>query len=289
MWKTSAMNRWARLSIVLALAAGAVGTSGCGGSGGNGAATVTPVVRAAYVTAREPGYRFDMTIGVNYGGHSMTATATGSIDERDQRGTMSMKIGAQTLTMLLVKPYIYVQVPRAGATSLTHGKRWVRANVDVYSQMLGGRNQFGGNEVGAKQMLGFLKSTGQVSDLGSQTIEGVATTHYHALIDFGRYAASAPAAQRAAAQRYAELLQRITGSSSLPIDVWIDAQQRVRRISLQMQMCIEHGHINESMTMNLYDYGRQPAVIKPPPASEVTDITSELKSQISQGLSQLSC
>jgi hypothetical protein len=289
MWETQAMNRWARRSIVLALVAGAFGASGCGGSGGNGAATVTPVVRAAYVTAREPGYRFDLTFDMSFAGHSVTISGTGSIDERDQQGTMSIQAGGQTLTVLLQKPYIYTQVPAGSATSVTHGKRWLRANVDVYSRALGGSNPFGSSDVGAKQMLGFLKSSGQVSDLGSQTIGGVATTRYHALVDFGRYAATVAPAQRAAAQRYADTLQRITGRSSLPIDVWVDAQQRVRRISVQMQMCTKQGRLNESMTMNLYDYGHQPAVGKPPPASEVTDITGELRSQISKGLSQLAC
>jgi hypothetical protein len=283
------MNCWARRSIVLALAAGAVGASGCGGSGGNGAAPVTPVVRAAYVTAREPGYRFDLTFDMSLAGHSATISGTGSINERDQQGTMSIQAGGQTLTVLLQKPYIYTQVPDGSATPVTHGKRWLRANVDVYSQAFGGSNPFGSSEVGAKQVLGFLKSSGQVSDLGSQTIDGVLTTHYHALVDFGRYAATVAPAHRATAQRYADALQRITGRSTLPIDVWVDAQQRVRRISLQIHMCTKQGHFNESMTMDLYDYGRQPAVVKPPPASEVTDITSELKSQISKGLAQLSC
>jgi hypothetical protein len=283
------MRRRVRGSIVLLMAAGVAGASGCGGSGGSGAATITPVTQAAYVTTREPGYRFDLTLDVTFAGHTTAITGTGSIDERDQRGTMSMQVGDQTLTVLLEKPYVYVQVPDGSVTTVGQGKPWLRADIDVYSQMLSGSNPFGSNDVGAKQMLGFLKSSGQVSDLGSQTIGGVATTHYHALVDFGRYAATVAPAQRAGAQRYADTLQRITGSSSLPIDVWIDAQQRVRRIYLQMQMCIMQEHLDESLTMNLYDYGRQHASIEPPPASEVTDITGELKSQASQVLSQLSC
>jgi hypothetical protein len=283
------MRRRARGSIALLITASVAGASGCGGGGGSGAAMVTPVTRAAYVTAREPGYRFDLTLDVSFEGHSTAITGTGSIDERDQRGTMSMQVGGQTLTMLIEKPYIYMQIPDGGVSTVGQGKPWLRANIDVYSQALGSSNPFGSNDVGAEQMLGFLKSSGQVSDLGSQTIGGVRTTRYHALIDFGRYAATVAPAQRAAAQKYADTLQRITGSSSLPIDVWIDEQQRVRRIYLQMQMCIMQKHLNESLTMDLYDYGRQPASIQPPPASEVTDITSELKSQTSQVLSQLSC
>lgn len=287
MCETKAMHRGVRGSIALLVAAsGLIGVSGCGSGGST--ATVTPVVQAAYVTTRGPGYRFSMTMATSIGGHNFTIGGEGTIDERHLQGTMSIQGNGKTVTELIKDPYIFIKTPSTGSTALAAGKPWVRANINVYSQAFGSSSPLGGNTVGAKQLLGFLRASGQVTDLGSQTIRGVGTTHYHALVDFSRYAGTVVPSQRAAAQRYADTLQRITGSSSLPMDVWIDAQQRVRRISIQLQICTKEGRLTESMSMDLYDYGRQPAV-NVPPASEVTDITDKLKSQVSQGLQQLGC
>ncbi len=59
-------------------------------------------------------------------------------------------------------------------------------------------------------------------------------------------------------------------------------------MAIQLQICIKEGRLTESMSMDLYDYGRQPAV-NAPSASEVSDITGKLESQVSQGLQQLGC
>jgi hypothetical protein len=164
----------------------------------------------------------------------------------------------------------------------------VRANLDVYSQAFGAKEPLTGNGFVSKQMLGFLKTTGQVTDLGTDTVRGAATRRYHALVDLHRYAATAAPSLRTGAKRYAELLQRVTGSASLPMDVWIDGRQQVRRVFMQLPVCTPEGKLTFSINLELYDFGPQPAVLAPPDA-EVTDITEKLKSRVSQGLQQLSC
>jgi uncharacterized protein (DUF885 family) len=137
-------------------------------------------------------------------------------------------------------------------------------------------------------MLKFLKAVGTVADLGAQSIHGTTTTHYHATIDFNRYAAQAAPSKRADAARYAAVIKRITGTTLVPMDVWVDARKHVRRIAMNMRMCTQEGTLTESITMNLFDYARQPAVA-PPPAGQFTDITDKLKSTVAKGLEQLQC
>jgi hypothetical protein len=289
MCETKVMHRGIRGSVALLVAMGGlIGTSGCGGSGGSGTAQVTPVTEAAYVTTRGPGFKFALTISASVGGHSFTFGGEGALDERHLQGTISMKINGNTLNEITKYPYIYVQVPSTGNAGLAAGKPWVRANINVYSQALGAGSPIGANSSGPSQILNLLKASAKIMKLDSQTIRGVETTHYHALVDLSRYAAIAKAALRASAQKSAALLKRMTGSSSLPIEVWVDAQQRVRRMSMQFQACTKEGKLNESMSMDLYDYGRQSAVL-PPPESQVTDITGKLESQVSQSLQQLGC
>ncbi len=83
-------------------------------------------------------------------------------------------------------------------------------------------------------------------------------------------------------------MKRITGSGTLPLDVWIDEASRVRRIALSLRLCGPNGTIDESVDMTLYDYGRQPAV-QPPPSSQVTDIGGQIGAEVARNLSRLHC
>ena len=78
----------------------------------------------------------------------------------------------------------------------------------------------------------------------------------------------------------------MTGQSTLPADVWIDDNGLVRRIALDLNVRSSAGTVAATVSMDLYDYGRQPAVTVPP-ASQVTDITSRIASQASNATSQL--
>ena len=276
----------AALAVAAVVAGIAVAT--LGGNSGSGTTEPTPLAQVAYVTTQAPGFKFELTVTGSVGGQSFTFGGAGSMDERDLEGTMSLQIAGETLREIIKNPYIYVSVPSDASTAIAGGKAWVRANINTFGEALGASTPVGANTTEPTQMLSLLKAGGQVTTLGEQSVRGVATTHYHALVDFSRLVSVAAPNRRAATERYADELKRITGSSSLPIDVWVDARQRVRRFSTQLQICTPQGSLVESITMNLYDYGRQPTVIAPAP-SEVTDVTSELSSRTSQVLAQLSC
>jgi hypothetical protein len=275
------------MAVVMLALTGGVLCDGCGG-GGAGAQRLTPVARAAYVTSRGPGYKFTLDISASLNGHSFDFGGEGTLDEQDMQGAFSMKVNGTTVQELTKYPYIYMRLPAGAGSALAENKPWARANIDVYTQALGASSPVGGNADGPTQMLDLLKSSASISKLGSQDIRGVKTTHYHALIDLDRYAAALKGSQRIDAQHSAQLLKRMTGANSLPIDVWIDSRQRVRRTSMHVRLCTKEGELSETMTMNLYDYARQPLVAVPP-AAQTTDITSKLKSEISQSLQQLGC
>jgi hypothetical protein len=83
------------------------------------------------------------------------------------------------------------------------------------------------------------------------------------------------------------MLERITGAKTLPMDVWIGGG-RIARVSLAFSLCSSEGRVQESISTDLYDYGRQP-VVAPPAASEVTDVAAKLKSEVAKSLAQLGC
>ena len=277
---------------VLALAAcGGGSSSGSGSSGGASSGVyLAAVTRAADVTGQVPGYKFAISIDSKVGGKSTTVDGTGSISERGAQGSFEMSIAGTTIAEIIDKPYIYVKIPSVGRRSETHGKPWARANLSVFTESFG-TSSLGGASADPTQTLGFLKSAGTVTRVGSETVRGAPATRYHAVIDLDRYASATAPKQRAAAKRYAEAFKRVSGTSSLPIDVWIDGQRsrRLARMAFALSLCSpEGGHLQESLNYELYGYGPQ-AVPAPPPASQVTDISDRLRSQIAAGLQQLSC
>jgi hypothetical protein len=286
LWQNRAMPR-ASLAVLCSVLV--AGVAGCGGGGhGGGSPGLAAVTQAAYVTGQVPGYRFQLTSRTADINHTFTLSGSGAISERGSEGSMTLQANGKTIDELIRTPYIYIKVPGGANTSVTHGKPWVRADLGIFSQSLGGGSPLGGGSTSPTQTLGFLKAAGSVTTIGHESVRGVPSTHYHAIVDVDRYSSAVAAKLRAGARQYAETFKRMTGGSSLPIDVWIDGQSHVRRMSLAFRLCSAEGKIDESLSMDLYNYGPQ-AVIVPPPSSQVTDISGKLKSELAQSVQQLHC
>ena len=267
----------------LLIAAG-VALGGCGsGATNSNPPAVSQVTRAAYVTSQGSGFKMLMRLSGDVAGESFSLNMNAAVADHDQRGSLSETVDGKTVESIFDLPYVYVRVPGKPIK----GKPWGRFNVVAYMQSLGlsGSAATSGDP---SQWIDFLKATGQATTLGKQTVRGVPTTHYHALVDFGRYATVVPAPLRAAAQDEASLLKRISGQQSLPMDVWIDGHNLVRKYQVQVPLCYQGERASESLSAELYGYGTQTVPV-PPPASEASELTSELDANSAKALQQLHC
>jgi hypothetical protein len=266
-----------------------VGTMGLmfDGCGAGGASSNTPAVaqvtQAAYVTSQGPGFKMTTTVSADIGGEPFSLSTSGAFDEHGRRGTMSETVDGKTVVTLLDLPYGYVQAK----DKLIKGKPWARFDIEGYTQSLGVSGSLNTSS-NPSQWIDFLKAAGQASNVGHGTLRGVPTTHYHVLVDFARFPAVVPTQLRTGAQQEATLLKRISGQSTLPIDVWIDGRKRVRRYQVQVPLCYQGERTSESVSVELYDYGTQ-RIPEPPPLSEVSDLTSQIESNASRALQQLHC
>ena len=224
-----------------------------------------------------------MTVDADIGGNPFSLSTSGAFDEHERRGAMSETVSGKTVAVILDLPYGYVHL----TGKPIKGKPWARFDVEGYTQSLGVSGSL--NTSGSpSQWIDFLKAAGQASTVGRETVRGVPTTHYHVLVDFARFPAVAPTQLRAGAAQEAALLKRISGQSNLPIDVWIDGRNRVRRYQVQVPLCFQGERTSESLSVELYDYGTQ-SIPEPPPLSEVSDLTREVDSNASRALQQLHC
>jgi hypothetical protein len=134
----------------------------------------------------------------------------------------------------------------------------------------------------AAEQLRMLRAvSGDVTDHGSEQVRGVKTTHYSATVDLRHTVESLPESQREAARQGVEKLIELSGESEVPIDVWIDHEERVRRLELEQTM--EQSGIQATMHMAM-EYVRfgVPVEIDVPDDDEVFDATDIALGQLNQ-------
>ncbi|MGZ4383347.1 MAG: hypothetical protein ACXVY3_01995 [Gaiellaceae bacterium] len=133
----------------------------------------------------------------------------------------------------------------------------------------------GGND--PSQSLEYLLGSNGAQNLGTETIGGVPTTHWRTRIDFDLYLDRLPADKRDAARKALDNLQKLGHYEYEPVEVWIDAFDRVCR--LQMGFSYEVG--GQQMRMveatSFFDYG-VPVSITVPGPDEVADLTALMRS-----------
>ena len=299
-------KRFRTVVTVIAGLGAAAAIAGCGGSSSNSGGTsshsgggpAAKLKRAAYVSANASGYKVAIalheTVKAPASGSTpltVAATGTGSFSPGQHQGafTMNMTIptssGPQSLQLQMVLDHatVYVRMPPELASKLPGGKPWVYVR---YSQLgraagipeLGSLLNSGESINDPGQYLDYLRVTagGSIQDLGQETVNGVSTTHYHALVDIAKLPDAVPASGRRAAEQLLALLQRGGASTTeMPIDVWIDGSNQVRRIHLAYNLTVNGASAGVDMTENMLEYGPQPAPT-PPPAGEATNAISLL-------------
>ena len=147
--------------------------------------------------------------------------------------------------------------------------RWLRLDAED-TQTNAGSNfatQLGGTNV--SRLVDQLRAAGgQVRELGSEKVRGVATTGYSLKVDLDRYADElAPAEDRAGARHDADGLRRQTGAATLDTEVWVARDRRIRR--LRMRAFAPSGGTTDVL-MEFFDFGA-PVRVRPPRGADTVD------------------
>jgi hypothetical protein len=290
----------AALGALVALVTGGMAVSGCGTS-----ATLDPVARAAEITSEQAGARFSLTMrlaspALPEGGFSVTAN--GYVDERKRSGEMSMDLsnipgasalsrnGAGAVQMIFQDPVIYMKMP-ALAGKLPGGRTWIKLDLTKAAHSAGiDLSQLSSlNQTDPTQFLHYLRaSSGSVAIVGSESVDGVSTTHYHATLQLSSILARLPSSEQAAGKA---ALEKLASGGAIPVDVWVDAQGRVRRIQLSTVTSVPTGTaggpgaatgITSTVTIDFTSYGPVPPIV-PPPAGEVFDASAIAAAGIANG------
>lgn len=285
----------ARATLVLCLAAGALALAGCGGGGGGGEAVATggegasAVLAAAAESATEAGssrVSFTITTQVPQQEAPVTLRGEGEFDYVNQVGTLTYDLGElfsaagvegsdEPAEVIVDGTTFYMRFPLLSGL-IPGGKPWLKFDLQTLGAEqgldLGQLQQL--NQGDPSQILGYLRGAGTVEEVGTETINGVETTHYRAVVDLDRVADVAPAELQEQVREQIELLKEQTGQTELPIEVWVDADGLPRRIVYTFDLSLGDPESSTStvLTMDFSDYGLD-VTVEPPPATEVTDIS----------------
>jgi hypothetical protein len=277
-----------RITTTVALSAIAVALliAGCGGSSPGKAAGAT-IERAAYVSSSGAGYQMAMKVTGTAAGHTINVTGTGAFDQAAHAGRLTMNLrlpalGGENLRIdtVILGTDVYLKLPASLAGKVPGGKPWLELNLSEVSKSVGirGLSSLSDNPgESPAHLVALLRSasTGNVQNLGRQTIDGRSTTGSRATVDLSKVVDTLPASARPSASSAIASLEKLTGLRYLPITAWVDSSGHVRRIVLYETGRVDGRPFSENVQLDFVKYGPEPLPAVPP-AGEVTSIMSLL-------------
>lgn len=255
-----------RLFAITALAAVGVGLTACGGeddslgsspdetSGaetGGGGDTRQRLRIAEEKTSEQQSVGVDITMNLDVDGQGFSMDMNGVSDFATGAADFALDVSGSGLDadLRMITDATTVWVTEDDET-------WYSIPVDEFES--GSATPPGLDATG---YLAFLEQMGDVTSSGEEEMDGVSTTHYRAEVDLADFAEAQGTAVDADALEQA-------GIESLPIDVWIDGDDLVRRVAITMDANVEGTSFAMDIEADFSDFDSG-ATIATPPAGDI--------------------
>jgi hypothetical protein len=279
MWGVHVTGR--RRTSVGMLAAVALAVSGCSlFSDGKDAlrdAAAGQLVRAAYAKTTEgETAKVRLDVRTTGAGAPLAIRGEGVVDFDARTSDLRLTIPTiGTTDLRTVDGVTYVRVPDEFAM-FTGGKPWVKLDGAALGAV--GLGQLGQSGMTSPpDVLAYLAgATDDVEKIGEETVADTATTRYRVQIDLREAARDADPATRGAVAE----AEKVFGSRTVPADVWVDSDGRLRKFELRQAITpsASAGAGASPATVELYaavtlpEFG-VPVDVAAPPADQVADLS----------------
>jgi hypothetical protein len=237
----------------------------------DGGSTKNPqaLLTAAPDAVRDAGSaRIAMSMTMTAAGLDIYINGSGATEFATHRGTFRMSVLGTDIEMITDGSTLYARIPDGGRLPGTT-KPWVA----VPAASVHGQASFGSAE-SATGLLDALRGVGaDIDEVGTEEVNGVTATHYHAVVDLKDAIAAAPEAQRAETQQGLQSLEQL-GAAEMPIDVWITSDGLpVRQImTFDAKGAAPMPAMSMKITVDLTEFGA-PVEVTIPPADQVQQLT----------------
>jgi len=257
-----------RAALLLAVAPLALAACGSTSSSSSQTTTMTPsasLKQAALKSAQASSEHVEMKGAASVQGQQVLITGAGDFDSASRRGQMQAHASVSGLDVqideVLDGTTIYMKSPLFSA-ALPNGKTWLKLDLQKFGQSKGiDFNQL--LTQNPAQSFAQLKASGQVKEIGDETIDGAETTHYRAHIDPAKIPQGAK-------------IQALTNAKYGPYDVWVGKDDGYihRTKNTYSYSAPGVGRQAASMTMDFSDFGKD-VTVTVPPADETVDATDK--------------
>jgi hypothetical protein len=248
---------WLVAPLALALVA-------CGGS--KSALDPNDPLGSAATNTEEAGtHKMGLTARVTLGSQTVALTGEGAFDEAARRGRLDLTLtipgaGTAELDEVFNKASIFVKSPLF-AQALPPGKQWIRIDAAKAGEQVGFNFKAIMGQTPTEVLAHLRRASTDVTEVGEEDLNGVATTHYRAEIDIDKLVA--------------DRVQKLTDASYKPIDVWVDDEGRVRRVKLDFTSKVDPtaaARTHSVLTVDFSDFGTE-VDVQVPPARQVVEAT----------------
>lgn len=268
------------IGLVAALAA-----SGCGAeesakkAAGDAKNALDPVAQAAETTSSQKGgMAMSMTGAVSAAGENVPLKGSGVVDRAGKKGTFSFttQVNGKSMKIDEVIDDKVIYMHSDLFSQLPGGKKWMKIDLSAEASKLG--IDLDALGAGATQdpaaALEYLKGAGTSKKVGTATVNGTQTTQYHVDVDLRKAASKSGNPD---AKKSVEKLIQMTGTSTLPVDVWVDDQHLVRREKIAYSATQQGQKATFDFTIDITKYGAK-VDAQTPPADQVADLNDLLES-----------
>ncbi len=238
-------------------------------------------------------------------GSLLSISMEGSLDFESREGEFVMDMGDMggllgdelgdgglVIEMRTVDGFVYMKMPAVMGRALGGGDaEWIGIDVDAAlaasaldDDTIASLQQ----QADPSAYLSFLRAASDdIEEVGTEEIRGEPTTHYAGTLDMAKAFDELPDEVQDmldeelgdnAASQFADVFEQM-GLDEIPFDVWIDSDNRLRKLSMELDMSelLEAAGDNGglfgfdggvSMSFELFDYGL-PVVVEAPPSDDV--------------------
>jgi hypothetical protein len=247
-------------------------------AGGAGAATSSVDFKTSYqATIAATSAKETLTEVVDSGSKRVTISGSG-VTESNGNGSFTLDASGQAIAMVLDNGVLYMKLPAAGGTALHVTTPWISLNLTTIAQSKLGASYaqlVSDGQQGPTQSLAVLQSASSsgIHKVGTATLYSVHTTEYQTTLDLNKVASASGKPALAPAMQQLETQDHV---SSIPLEVWLDNQKRVRRLveDVKIPAASSHKAVSAKVTVNMTAFD-VPVTVTPPPAGQVTDVTSQ--------------
>jgi hypothetical protein len=135
------------------------------------------------------------------------------------------------------------------------GKDWVAIDLNDVVPGFESIAELGSGQNDPSRAFEYLKGASDVELVGTEDMDGEATTHFRGSLDLERALAQLPADAQEEVRATMDQFQSQFGTTSMPFEVWVDDQGRIRRMTYEVETSPDAAQaFSLSTTMDITDY-----------------------------------